>query len=87
MGQLFHETGSFDVSHSEATMVWKVLVVTYKVEKRLLIWPLAFSFCVVVVAAVTAGVLTHNVASGAELGSIAGVAVVLLWSYILWLLS
>ena len=86
-GRLFHETSSFDVGAVDAASKRKVLCVGHAVDKSYLVWPLAFSFCIAVVTAVVAGIVTRSVSSGAELGGFVGVAIGLLWSYVLWLLG
>jgi len=86
-GRMFHETGWFDVEDTEASPKRKVLCIGHVVDKRYLVWPLALSFAIATVVAVSAGVATHSVSSGAELGGFIGVGVVLSWSYILWLLG
>jgi len=86
-GRMFHETGSFDVGNTEASSKRKVLCIGHVVDKTYLAWPLALSFAIATVVAVIAGVATHSVSSGAELGGFIGVGVVLSWSYILWLLG
>lgn len=84
---MFHETVSFDVENTGAAAKRKVLCIGHVVDKMYLAWPLALSFVIATVAAVIAGVVTHSVSSGAELGGFIGVGVVLSWSYILWLLG
>ncbi|KAI4609658.1 hypothetical protein J4E80_008303 [Alternaria sp. BMP 0032] len=86
-GRMFHETTSFDVENTEAATKRKVLCIGHVVDKTYLAWPLALSFVIATVVAVIAGVATHSVSSGAELGGFVGVGVVLSWSYILWLLG
>jgi hypothetical protein len=84
---------SIEVSHTldvtNPTVVAKrsVLCIGHVVDKTYLAWPLALSFIIATIVAVIAGVATHSVSSGAELGGFVGVGVVLSWSYILWLLG
>jgi hypothetical protein len=65
----------------------KILCIRHEINKQYLIWPLVFSFSIAIVVAIVTGLLAHRAASGAEVGGFVGVAIVLIWSYILWLLG
>jgi hypothetical protein len=83
----FYETSCFDAMPDGMTKNRQVLCVGHEVNKRYLIWPLAFSFSIAIVVAIITGVLARSLASGAEAGGFISVAIVLMWSYILWLLG
>lgn len=86
-GNFFHETNSFDVNPRGMTELQNVLCIDHKVSKRNLIWPLTFSFSIVALIAILFGIHTRSVSTGAEAGGLMGVAIVLLWTYFLWLLG
>lgn len=83
----FYEDHAFDAIPTAKSKGGRVLCIGHEIDKRYLIWPLIFSFTLAVVAAVVTGVLSESVASGTEAGGFIGIAVVLSWSYILWLLN
>ncbi|KAF5007597.1 hypothetical protein FDECE_6083 [Fusarium decemcellulare] len=85
--RLFHDSSSFSVHSPDGPRMRKVVCVGHVVEKKNLIWPLAFSSCLSFVAAAVAAVVAHNIPAGAGIGGIVGAATVLLWSYIMWLLK
>lgn len=84
---MFHECDLFDVVPIGAGGARNVLCVGHVLDKSYLAWPLAASFGIATVAAVITGVATRSISSGADVGGFVGVAVVLCWSYILWLLG
>lgn len=84
---MFHDTVAFDVRCVDDASKREVLCVGYAIDKQYLAWPLSISFGLAVVTAVVAGTMTHNVSSGSELGGLVGVAIVLLWTYLLWLVG
>ncbi|KAH7400612.1 hypothetical protein DE146DRAFT_467783 [Phaeosphaeria sp. MPI-PUGE-AT-0046c] len=83
----FFEDTAFDAIPTAMFKDRKILCIGHEIDKRYLIWPLIFSFAMAVVAAVVTGVMSESVASGTEAGGFIGLAVVLSWSYVLWLLG
>jgi hypothetical protein len=84
-GGLFHETTDFDVNPTTGTACRKVLCIGHAVDKRLLCWPLTFTIVIASIAAVVAGYLACNVATGAGVGSFIGAVFTMSWAYILWM--
>ncbi|KAI8939969.1 hypothetical protein NX059_003693 [Plenodomus lindquistii] len=87
--ELLRESGDVigNIERGDAARGPMIVVINPVIRKERLIWPLAFSFLVASIVAGIVGILTQSLASGAEFGGFLGVAIVLLWSYLLWMLG
>ena len=82
---MFHDTDAYDVRSVSA--VRSVLCIGHALDKKLLIWPLVLTMFAVLTVCTVVGRATHNIATGAEVGSFVGGLIGLIWAYVMWLFS